>query len=181
MTIYEKADELIYKSGLFSLLNKYGDTFIVGSYRTKMMTWNDLDFYIDNSKFNLSLYYNLVGNVLNKMKPSRFDGLFNIEKNLIFIGFETNIFGERWNIDIWLKSREEIEASLLSEDKLMRLVEERPECKKVILEIKQELTRLKLYGFDKKQGHYHSNEIYDAVLFNNVLSIEQFFSFVHHQ
>lgn len=80
MTIYEKADELIYKSGLFSLLNKYGDTFIVGSYRTKMMTWNDLDFYIDNSKFCPSQYYNLVGNVLNKMKPFHFDGLFNIEK-----------------------------------------------------------------------------------------------------
>ena len=77
MTIYEKANELIYKSGLLSLLNKYGDTFIVGSYRTKMMTWNDLDFYIDNSKFNPSLYYNLVGNVLNKMKPSRFDGLYD--------------------------------------------------------------------------------------------------------
>lgn len=180
MTIYEKADELIYKSGLFCLLNKYGDTFIVGSYRTKMMTWNDLDFYIDNSKFCPSQYYNLVGNVLNKMKPFHFDGLFNIEKNLTFIGLETNIYGERWNIDIWLKSREEIEAALLSEDKLMRLVEERPECKKAILDIKQELARLKLYGFDKKQNHYHSNEIYDAVLFNNVISIEQFFSFMHH-
>lgn len=62
----------------------------------------------------------------------------------------------------------------------MRLVEERPECKKAILDIKQELARLKLYGFDKKQNHYHSNEIYDAVLFNNVISIEQFFSFMHH-
>ena len=29
-------------------------------------------------------------------------------------------------------------------------------------------------------GDQNSNEIYDAVLFNNVISIEQFFSFMHH-
>ena len=47
---------------------------------SKRIAGNDLDFYIDNSKFCPSQYYNLVGNVLNKMKPFHFDGLFNIEK-----------------------------------------------------------------------------------------------------
>lgn len=45
---------------------------------------------------------------------------------------------------------------------------------KAILEIKEELSRLRLYGFDKKKKHYHSKEIYDSVLFGNVLSAEQF-------
>lgn len=174
MTIYEKADELLHKSDFMSLLNKYGDAFVVGSYRTKIMTWNDLDFYIDNSKFSPSQYYDLAGEILKRMIPTRFDGFLNVEQGAAFLGFETAIYGERWNIDIWWKHREEIESALLSEDKLVQQLKERPECKKAILEIKEELSRLRLYGFDKKKKHYHSKEIYDSVLFGNVLSAEQF-------
>ena len=108
------------------------------------------------------------------MIPTRFDGFLNVEQGAAFLGFETAIYGERWNIDIWWKHREEIESALLSEDKLVQQLKERPECKKAILEIKEELSRLRLYGFDKKKKHYHSKEIYDSVLFGNVLSAEQF-------
>lgn len=80
MTIYEKADELFHKSDFMSLLSKYGDAFVVGSYRTKIMTWNDLDFYIDNSKYIPSQYYDLAGEILKRMIPTRFDGFLNVEQ-----------------------------------------------------------------------------------------------------
>lgn len=174
MTIYEKADELLHKFGLLNLIQKYGSTSVVGSYRTKLMVWNDLDFYIDKSDFHSSKYYDLVGNILKETVPTRFDGIVDMDKNAIFFGFETSISGERWNVDIWWKNPEEIEASLLYENQLIQLMAEKQECGQAVLKIKQDLLERNLYGFDKQKSHYHSHEIYDAVFLNGVLMPEQF-------
>ena len=59
MTIYEKADNLMYNHGLLGLLQKYGDVSIVGSYRMGIMTWNDIDFYMDKANLNELLQLNI--------------------------------------------------------------------------------------------------------------------------
>ena len=43
------------------------------------------------------------------------------------------------------------------------------------MEIKRELIKLKLYGIDKMPDkHYHSDEIYSAVLDEGIITFEEF-------
>ena len=67
---------------------KYGEAYIVGSYGMNIMTWNDLDFYIDKSSLNGANYYGLASEILKKFVPGHFDGAFHMENESAFLGFE---------------------------------------------------------------------------------------------
>lgn len=67
MTVYERADDLMYNHGLLKLLQKYGDIYIVGSYRMEIMTWNDIDFYLDQSGLDAQNYYGLSSDIINHL------------------------------------------------------------------------------------------------------------------
>lgn len=177
MTIYEKADDLMYNHGLLKLLPKYGDVYIVGSYRMGIMTWNDIDFYMDKSSLNSQNYYSLTSDIVKEMMPSRFNGEINIKNELAFLGFETKISDERWNIDIWWKDKAEINDSIAYANNIIQLIQKRPELKDAVMKIKQELIMRGLYGFDKGKKHYHSKEIYDAVFNEGIVTTEQFLLF----
>lgn len=174
MTIYEKADNLMYNHDLLGLLQKYGDVSIVGSYRMGIMTWNDIDFYMDKANLNAQNYYSLTSDIIKEMMPSFFNGEMNLKKGLAFLGFETDISGDRWNIDIWWKDKAEIDASITYANDIVQLVQKRPELKEAVVKIKQELIMRNLYGFDKGKKHYHSKEIYDAVFREDIFTPEQF-------
>ena len=177
MTIYEKADDLMYNCGLLKLLQKYGDVYIVGSYKMGIMTWNDIDFYMDKSSLNEQNYYSLTSDIVKEMMPSRFNGEINIKSELAFLGFETKISDERWNIDIWWKDKAEIDNSIAYSNDIIQLMQKRPELKDAVMKIKQELIMRGLYGFDKGKKHYHSKEIYDAVFNGGIVTTEQFLLF----
>ena len=174
MTVYEKADALMYNHGLLNLLQKYGDVYIVGSYRMGIMTWNDIDLYMDKSSLNAHNYYSLTADIVKEMMPSLFNGEKNIKKELAFLGFETRKSGERWNIDIRWKDKAEIDAAIAYANDIILLMQKRPELKDAVMKIKQELIMRGFYGFDKGKKHYHSKEIYDAVFHKGILTTEQF-------
>lgn len=177
MSIYEKADSLMYNHGLSNLLEKYGDVYLVGSYIMGIMTWNDIDFYIDKSSLNRHNYCKLTSDILEKITPSRFNGELDIENNLAFFGFETGISGERWNVDIWWKDKAEIDDSIAYANDMVHLMKERPELKNAVMRIKRDLIMRGFYGIDKGKKHYHSKEIYDAVFNEGILTTEQFLLF----
>lgn len=174
MTIYEEADRLLYEYGLMDLIKKHGRVFVVGSYQMQVMSWNDLDFYMDRADLNDKNYYSLVTDIIREMMPIRFDGHLDMDKKAAFLGVETRISGKRWNLDIWWKERSEIEEALSRARNMAVCMAERPELKRAVMEIKQELIARRLYGFDKGKKHYHSQEIYEAVFEEGILTPDQF-------
>lgn len=176
MVIQEKATAFLAKENIINILHKYGIPTIVGSYRMQIMTWNDLDFYMSLSDFDIDHYYGLVKELINVLKPIRFDGICNPEKKLFFIGMEVLYDEERWNIDIWWKNESEIADSVSYANDLILQMQLHPELKDAVIRIKQELINRKQYGFDKGKVHYHSNEIYDAVFRKGILTEDQFLS-----
>ncbi len=173
MSIQDKANELIHQSGLMKILQKYATPFIVGSYKTGIMTWNDLDIYLDIAESS-NKYHEISSELIETLSPVRFDGFAETEKKQLFLGLETDVTGERWNIDIWWKDKTEIENSMAYAHDLIQRMERNPGLKKAVIKIKQDLIARRLYGFDKGKIHYHSNEIYDAVFEKGLLSTEQF-------
>ena len=174
MTVYERADDLMYNHGLLKLLQKYGEIYIVGSYRMEIMTWNDIDFYLDQSGLDAQNYYGLSSDIIREMMPCLFNGEIDIKKGVAFLGFETRISGDRWNIDIWWKDKTQIDASMAYANDIVHLIHKKPELRDAVINIKQELIARGLYGFDKGKKHYHSKEIYDAVFDEGIFTAEQF-------
>ena len=105
--------------------------------------------------------------------PVRLDGIFDLAHNQVFLEFQTEITGEHWNVDIWRKTKVEIEESIDYMQSLVLQMEKNPKLKDAVLRIKNDLIKQKLYGPNKGKEHYHSKEIYDAVFIENILSAEQ--------
>ena len=173
-SIQEKATDFMAKTKLIDIMQKYGKTTIIGSYVMQIMSWNDLDFLIDLADFQTDKYYNLVTELISILNPIRYDGICNVEKDVYFIGMEIMHNRERWNLDIWWKPRNEIEASLAYANDLLLKMRKYPQLREAVVEIKQRLITYKLYGFDKGKKHYHSHEVYDAVFNRGITSVEEF-------
>lgn len=172
MNIREQAGRLLKQTGLQEALEQYGTVWITGSYRMDLMVWNDLDIYLcPNGRFDM---YEMVAALNQILRPVYFDGIIRPQDNRLFYGAEMVFMGERWNVDVWVKDEAQIRESLAFCEEIVRQTEKDPQIKRAIIEIKQALIRSRLYGFDKKAGHYHSWEIYSAVLDEGNRSAEEF-------
>lgn len=170
MSIKSNADVLLHQTGLLKCLQKYGNVHITGSYRMDTMSWNDLDIYLEAAPATFDIFP-MIADVNTLLRPFRFDGFTDGGK--LFYGLETMITGERWNIDIWIKDADGIHSSIEYCDEISRRIAEDPAKRDAILSIKAELISMGMYGFDKNRDHhYHSNEIYDAVLREGILTTE---------
>lgn len=167
VTIRESADALLRKTGLMDVLNGYGEAAIVGSYAMDAMAWNDLDVYIalDGD------FHEMAGAAMRAVQPVRFDGFCDAGRQ--FLGMETVITGERWNIDVWIRTVAEMEDALAKNRAMKRRFDAQPEARQAMLDIKRALIARGMYGFDKGKRHYHSPEIYDAVLEKGVRTVDE--------
>ena len=175
MNLQKEADRLLYDFGLLKIIEAHGTVHIVGSYRMNMMTWNDLDINIESRNHSFEEIYRLAGDINEILKPYRFEGMSNDKENSYFYGCETDVSGERWNIDIWLRKKPDIIKTEKYCDNIIQKISVDPDLRKKIMTIKEELIKMGLYGMDKSiKKHYHSNEIYDAILNDNVQNIDEF-------
>lgn len=172
MKIREQAGMLLSRTGLQKTLEQYGTVWVTGSYRMDLMVWNDLDIYLcPDGRFDM---YEMAASLNRILRPVYFDGIVRPEENRLFYGAELVFMGERWNVDIWVKDEAQVRESLTFCEKIKRQTEKDPQSRRAIIEIKKALIASKLYGFDKKARHYHSQEIYSAVLDEGIRSAEEF-------
>ena len=167
----ESADYILYTAGLLDELKKIGQPHIIGSYRMDMMAWNDLDIDIENSAMRIDKLYQLTDWIIKTFKPVWYEAkeeITDIGKTVWFHGFEKNITGELWNVDLWFFDKETIETAEKYCDEIAEKASDTQ--KKLIIQIKQELIARKLYSFDK----FTSMDVYSAVIDNGVTSIDEF-------
>jgi hypothetical protein len=88
------------------------------------------------------------------------------EKICYFIGFETKILEELWNVDIWFFAKEEIENC----KKYCKEITERlnEDLQKIVIGMKRELINNGMYSVQ-----YNSVDIYDAVLNKNIKTVKE--------
>ncbi len=167
-------DKILHKYGLFNELKKIGVPHIIGSYRMDMMANNDLDIDVENDEMSLENLYELTAFILKTFHPIWYEAKqeVNYEGNIVwFHGFEFQIEGELFNIDIWFFKRDTI---VKTEDYCDRIASQSTaEQKAVIISLKHELIKRGLYRFDK----YTSMHVYEAVLENHITDIEALLNF----
>lgn len=178
-TVHRKkqADRLLYDCSLLDILKKYGTPHIIGSYRMDLMAWNDLDIDIDitNAGMNRQKLYELTGVLLRRFHPVWYEAKEtrdDVGRPAWFYGFETEILGECWNVDLWFFERESISKALEFCDETAQKVIRDPAKKIAILSLKEFLMAQGLYSFDQ----YSSMDVYRAVLTDGIATPEEFLS-----
>lgn len=168
----DSADKLLYDFCLISELNKYGTPYIVGSYYMDLMAWNDLDIYVSNESMSTEKLYELTSFILCTFKPVWYEAKeeINNDKKVWFHGFETEITGDLWNVDIWFFDDETISNALDFSQNIKQKLLYNPTAKNIVIKIKQSLVSNEQYGFDK----YSSMDVYKAVFENDISSYEEF-------
>jgi len=168
--IKKNADKLLYNYGLINFLEKYGKSHIIGSYKMDLMVWNDLDIDIENKKVNMENIIEIAKFIIDKYFPIWFEGKETIvdNKKCYFFGFETNILGETWNIDLWFIDKLDIEKSKDYCNKISNKINKNTELQDYIIEIKKSLIQKGMYS-----SCYNSMDVYDAVLNFGIKNINE--------
>lgn len=173
MTIKEKADEILYKTGLYEELKTYGEPHPIGSYRMDMMVYNDLDIDILNNSMTLEKLHTLTNYILKTFRPTWYEAREEVNdegKTVWFHGFHAILMDELWNFDLWFFDRETITKAEAYCDTIPTRCHQNPTLKTAITTIKKDLLTKGLYHYDK----YTSMDVYHAVLTENITTTQAF-------
>ena len=174
MEIRNEADVILYELNLLQSLEKYGTPYPVGSYLADVMAWEDIDISIDCDNPEPEVLYALSAEINNLLHPYFYEARVH-GNGTMFYSCETKVAGRRWNLDIWFRDSNSIARTLEYCSEIKRRTEDEPEKKALIIAIKQGLVAHGMYGIDKDPHyHYHSRDVYRAVLEDGITSLEQF-------
>lgn len=169
-----EADMVLYEYGLLGILKKFGKPIIHGSYSLNLMTWRDLDIYLENDGMDIEQFFNLGMRIAEKLKPRRMS--FRNE----FIGKTTDLprglywgiyallsFSDEWKIDIWALDSDQIKTHTKKFEALKTKIDERN--RQSILIVKNHFCKHPKYRKD-----FFSSDIYESVIEDDVKTIEEF-------
>jgi len=172
--IRREADDILDARGLRKILSDYGVVHPTGSYSLGLMTWRDLDIYLETDDLNETRFFDLgnqINSVLKAVKMSFRNERIAKTKGLpvglywgIYLGDERK---GAWKIDVWALGKEECKARLKFCNDLAAKISADARIK--ILEIKSHCWTDPHY-----RKFYTSNDIYTAVLDNQAHDLGSF-------
>ena len=179
--IRREADEILYQKGLLSLLKRYGTPHIAGSYVLRLMTWRDLDIYLEADEITETRFFHLGGQIASTLCPVKMH--FRNERigqsEGLPPGFYWGVYlgDERrgdWKIDVWAVDEDQCQKAIdYGADLARRLT---PETRLSILDIKSQCWQDPGY-----RRSFSSQDIYRAVLEEGVTSMGDFEAFLERQ
>ncbi len=172
MDLKEEGRKIVEDEGLFEILNSYGETKIVGSYDLDLLVKPDIDFSISIKEFDIDKYFALCAHITKKLKPSRVKYIDQSIEKLPF-GFEDGYYlglhllknDIPWKIDIWVFTPEILKERVAFHNQVKENLNEKN--RKILLTIKKEICY---------SPSYISVDLYNAVLFDNVSSLSEFYN-----
>lgn len=181
LLIRHEADEILHQKGLLSLLKKYGTPHIAGSYVLQLMTWRDLDIYLEADEIVETSFFRLGGQIASTLCPVKMhfrNELIAQSEGLprglywgVYLGDERK--GD-WKIDIWALDGDQCQMAIdYGTDLARRLT---PETRLSILDIKSQCWQDPNY-----RRSFTSQDIYQAVLEEGVTSMNGFEAFLRGQ
>jgi hypothetical protein len=172
--IKKEADAILYEKGLIDILSAFGKPYVHGSYLLDLMTWRDLDIYLEVDNISTTEFFKLGERICDSFSPIKMS--FRDEVKAKTKGLPEGLYwgvylgNERagdWKIDIWAISLSECQRLFQYCTSIKQKLT--AEAAQRIVAIKAECWRDPAF-----RRSYSSSDIYAAVLDNNVTSIEEF-------
>jgi hypothetical protein len=171
-----EADELL-AGGLQTLLARYGKVHVHGSYRLQLMTWRDLDIYLESPSISESQCFALGGEICRLLSPHKMfftdnrSGKDESHPQGMYWGIRLgDVQAGGWKIDLWLVKPETCLHLLAFADNVASRLT--PTLRERILAIK-----LAVCHHPEYRKGLTSSMIYQAVLDGGVITVEDFFKF----
>ncbi len=162
-THHRQATTLLRETGLLSILRRYGEVQVTGSYALGLMTVRDIDIYVINPKCSDRLAVKLLRALIvsHKFRGYMYSD-FTLHRRKGFprgwyIGLKKRVRGKKWKIDVWLihkNTRPDMNKLVLT-----------PAQRRTILRLKTRRDREGIRGLDLPSWH-----IYQAVIKNDKTS-----------
>jgi hypothetical protein len=173
--ISSEANKILHDCGLLKILKKYGNPVPTGSYVLGLMTWRDLDIYLESDEMTADEFFQLGAEIVIRLKPHRMQYLneFLVKRPNLPLGYYWGIVvvglvsSEDWNIDLWAINSEQLRIFQKSVDELKTSLTEASRL--TILEIKSHYHKHPQY----RRG-FGSVDIYQAVIKEDVESVKEF-------
>ena len=173
--ITSETDRILHDRGLLAVLSKYGNPVFTGSYVLGLMTWRDLDIYLEANEMTEAGFFQLGQDIALCLKPHRmhYRNEFVGKTPDLPIGFYWGIyindldFPDIWKIDIWSMDSHQIELHLKEFDTLKSRIS--PDNRPIILSIKHRYCQHPEY----RRG-FTSRDIYHSVIEEGVKSVKEF-------
>ena len=172
-----EADQLL-NNRLLKILGRFGQVHITGSYALKLMTWRDLDIYVENENISVEDFFELGKQLASNLTPRKMS--FKNTRTFIqenepiglYWGLRVGDLQETiWKIDIWAfdcaTCLEKIDVCNKIGDLLT------PESRNYILSLKDQL-----HTHPDYRDTITSMDIYDSVLFKNVHDLNGFWEYI---
>lgn len=169
-----EADSILHEKGLLALMEAYGTPHVTGSYALDLMTWRDLDIYLESPDMPEERFSELGGRVALALRPSRMQ--FRNERvartpglpSGLYWGVHAALPGHGlWKIDIWCVLSEECRRLLRHCDGIARRLT--PSARTAILQVKARCCEHSEYRYG-----FSSQDIYTAVLDDGIETFDQF-------
>lgn len=172
--IRKEADDILYGRGLFDILKESGTPYITGSYDLGLMTWRDLDVYLETDGISQKDFFELGSRIATGFSPVKMsfrNELPGKTKGLpeglywgVYLGNER---AGAWKIDVWAVKPPECRRLLDYCENIKKKLA--PETALTILDIKS-----RCWQDPEYRRSYGSSDIYRAVLEKNITGIEEF-------
>ena len=174
--LHEQASKILNEL-LHPILEKYGEVIVGGSYLYELMNYPDIDIDVVGTEVTKDMYADLCAEFLKRKEVSKLTTTNRVEYESSRVGSQKgyqispkiHAGNLEWSIDIWLQQPEWHTGNTIKyKDALTKISDDQQVA---ILSIKEDLQASGDYGVGKM---YQSVDVYDAVLKDGVLNIEEF-------
>jgi hypothetical protein len=173
-TIISEADRILHDHGLLAVLGKYGNSITRGSYALGLMTWRDLDIYLETNEMTETKFFLLGEDIALSLRPHRmhYRNEFisktpGLPSGLYWGVYVTLPELPEWKIDIWAMDSHQLEQYKKEFDVLKSRIS--VDARPAILTIKNHFC----HHPEHRRG-FTSMDIYNCVIDKGIRSIEEF-------
>lgn len=180
-SLRSEAHELYEGAGLRRTLSAYGTPHATGSYALDLMTWRDLDLYLEVADLAPGWFFRLGGEIAELLRPVRMSyrderpersGRDERLPPGLYWGIYLEATAEEgWKVDLWALRPADCARLLAVRDAIARALD--PTSRRRILRIKGHLWRDPRY-----RREFHSTDIYGAVLRHGVTDVPGFLAYL---
>jgi hypothetical protein len=172
-----EADNLLTETGLLDLLRQRGSVHVSGSHALRLMTWRDLDVYLEAPAITVTDFFTLGTRISELLDPWKM--FFTNNRARLDPKYPAGLYwGIRlgdvrkgaWKIDLWAMDPPACRLALEKCDEIAARLT--PESRQVILELKSQLWQHPDY-----RDTITAKTIYDAVLDGRVTDLDGFWGF----
>lgn len=173
--IISEANRILHDYHLLQILSKYGSPALTGSYVLELMTWRDLDIYLETNEMTKGKFFQLGSELASILKPHRmhyrneFIGRTSTLPAGLYWGIYSSSLGfpEEWKIDIWAIDSNQVNTLQSQLDELKSRIDR--DKRPPILTIKNHFCRHPEY-----RRRFTSSDIYNAVIEEGIESVGEF-------